>query len=320
MKKFFLLLICLSVLICTHGQLRWVNADSLFSPLPSSLQIFYTMDSIDGKPNRAFYASAYLKDKSLVFTVDTALNRGITPSHYFERNNQPLLVVNCTFFSPGKRNLNVVIKNGKLLSLNVPSVYDTKDSLWHYVTRSSIGINRNRHAGIEWVYTDSVGNKAFSMKTGPLVSKGISKYPTLSQSGNQGSERSGRMMKKWKPCIAVGGGPNLLSDSKINITNNEERMFAGERINEKHPRTAMGVTGNGHLIILVIEGRSPGIAEGVTLEQEAKILKDLGCIEALNLDGGGSSCMLINGEKTITPSDKTGQRPVPAVFIIKRKN
>ncbi|MBK9570391.1 MAG: phosphodiester glycosidase family protein [Chitinophagaceae bacterium] len=72
-------------------------------------------------------------------------------------------------------------------------------------------------------------------------------------------------------------------------------------------------------MILVIQGRFPGIAEGATLTQEAQIFKDLGCWEALNLDGGGSSCLLVNGKETIKVSDATGQRPVPAVFIIKNK-
>jgi exopolysaccharide biosynthesis protein len=49
----------------------------------------------------------------------------------------------------------------------------------------------------------------------------------------------------------------------------------------------------------------------------AQIFKDLGCMEALNLDGGGSSCLLINGKETIKVSDKT-QRPVPAVFLINK--
>ena len=82
----------------------------------------------------------------------------------------------------------------------------------------------------------------------------------------------------------------------------------------------MGYTANHRLIILVIQGRFPGVAEGASLEQEAKILKDLGCYEALNLDGGGSTCMLINGKETVKPSDKQGQRPIPAVFLIKRAN
>ncbi len=79
----------------------------------------------------------------------------------------------------------------------------------------------------------------------------------------------------------------------------------------------MVYTKEGKLVILVVEGRNPGLAEGVTLREEAQLLKDIGCWEALNLDGGGSSCMLVNGIQTIKPSDKEGQRPVPAVFIVK---
>ena len=118
---------------------------------------------------------------------------------------------------------------------------------------------------------------------------------------------------------AVGGGPALLQNGKIKITNNEELKFAGKAIDDKHPRTAMGYTKDNKLIILVIQGRFSGIAEGATLTQEAQILQDLGCWEALNLDGGGSSCMLINGKETIKVSDAAGQRPVPAVFIIRKK-
>jgi exopolysaccharide biosynthesis protein len=121
---------------------------------------------------------------------------------------------------------------------------------------------------------------------------------------------------KWKMQTAVGGGPVLLQDGKIKITNNEEFKFAGKAINDKHPRTAMGYTQDGKLIILMIEGRNK-VAHGATLTQEAQIFKDLGCWEALNLDGGGSSCLLVNGKETIKVSDAAGQRPVPAVFIIK---
>ena len=112
--------------------------------------------------------------------------------------------------------------------------------------------------------------------------------------------------------------PGALQNGEIKITNNEELKFAGKAINDKHPRTAMGYTKDGKLIILMIEGRNT-VAHGATLGQEAQILKDLGCWEALNLDGGGSSCMLVNGKETIKPSDATGQRAIPAVFIIKNR-
>ena len=80
----------------------------------------------------------------------------------------------------------------------------------------------------------------------------------------------------------------------------------------------MGYTKDNKLIMLVVQGRSES-SGGATLPQEAQILKDLGCWEALNLDGGGSSCLLVNGRETIKPSDKEGQRPVPAVFLIRAK-
>ena len=69
---------------------------------------------------------------------------------------------------------------------------------------------------------------------------------------------------------------------------------------------------------MVIRGRHANSA-GASLIQEAQLLKNLGCVEALNLDGGGSSCMLINGKETITPSDKEGQRTVPGVFMIETR-
>ena len=117
---------------------------------------------------------------------------------------------------------------------------------------------------------------------------------------------------------AIGGGPVLVQEGKVNVTNLEEQMFVNGTA-DLHPRTAMGYTKKNKLIILVIQGRAPGEAEGATLHEEAKIFADLGCYEALNLDGGGSSCMLVNGKETIKPSDKEGQRPTPAVFIIRSR-
>jgi exopolysaccharide biosynthesis protein len=81
----------------------------------------------------------------------------------------------------------------------------------------------------------------------------------------------------------------------------------------------MGYTKEGKLIIIVVEGRNPSVAEGATLTQVAEMLKQIGCWEALNLDGGGSTCMLVNGKSVIKVSDASGQRPVPAVFIIKSR-
>lgn len=297
------------------AQLKWVNTDSLYPPLPSSVHVYKTSDSLDGKPNIAFYVIAELKDRHLLFDTDTTYKRRFTPARFYQKNNQPLVVVNCTFFSfQTNQNLNAVIKNGRLIAYNIHSVAGRgKDTFtFRHPLGSVIGISRKRKADVAWLYTDS------SMQI-PLATQEAAK--SLKDSASRFLPRSlnesKTVFKKWKMQTAVGGGPVLIQNGEIKITNNEELKFTGNAIHDKHPRTAMGYTRDKKLIILVIQGRSPGIAEGATQIQEAQILKDLGCWEALNLDGGGSSCMLVNGKETIKPSDANGQRAVPAVFLIK---
>lgn len=299
------------------GQIKWQNVDSLFQPLPSSVHVYKTTDLLDGKPNIAYYVEADLKDKKLDFTVDTTYQRRLTPVKFYEKNDKPLLVVNTTFFSfATNQNLNLVIKNSQVVSFDVERFRRSKadTNIKIPVFGSAIGISKRRKADIAWIKTDSTTKIAQAMQV-PVA--GV-RYSTR-RSGGQTTTESSASFQLWKMRTAVGGGPVLLQDGQIKISNNEELKFAGKAIDDKHPRTVMGYTKDNKLIILVVEGRNPGKAEGATLTQEAQLLKDLGCWEALNLDGGGSSCMLVNGKETIKASDAAGQRPVPAVFIIRNK-
>lgn len=310
----------------SYCQLTWQNVDTLYRPLPPSVHVYFTNDKTDTAAFRAYYVIADIKDKNLDFTTDTTYKRRLTPSQFYEKNNHPLVVVNGTFFSfETNQNLNVVIKDGKLVSYTAPIKGRGKDSLnYSYAFKGAIGITKKSNADVAWVYTDSNYKYASALHypTLPVKSKYLVKDSIRLSTRYYNIDFSDKQMpvifsKKWKMKTAIGGGPVLLHNSKIIITNDEERMFAGKAIDDKHPRTAMGYTKDSKLIILVIEGRNPN-ASGATLTQAAQILKDLGCIEALNLDGGGSSCMLVNGKETIKISDKS-QRPIPAVFLIKTK-
>ncbi|MFT3844146.1 MAG: phosphodiester glycosidase family protein [Lacibacter sp.] len=296
------------------GQLHWKNVDSLYGQLPASVHVFTTNDLIDGKPNIAFYVIADLKSRALQFTTDTTYQRRLTPAGFYEKNHQPLAVVNGTFFDFGSnRNLNAVIKGGKLVSYNIHTVaLKGKDTLTYVHTfRSAIGINKKRNADVAWLYTDSSATYARAFQSAPK--------PYTDSLKTIEDKNQFKKLRKWKMQTAIAGGPVLVQNGEVKITNNEERMFGGKAIDDKHPRTAMGYTADGKLIILVVQGRSDKIAEGASLKQLARIMIDLGCVEALNLDGGGSSCLLVNGKETIQPSDKTGERPVPGVFIIQLK-
>lgn len=296
------------------AQLQWQNVDSLFQPLPPSVHIYRTNNPLDGKPNIAYYVEAELKDRQLDFTVDTTFKRRLTPAKFYEKNDKPLLVVNTTFFSfATNQNLNVVVKDRQLLAYNIHTVNGRgRDTFtYRHPFGSAIGISKKREPDVAWLYTDSLHRFSYALQSPRMPLK--DSLVNLPYSTGQADSA----FQKWKMRTAVGGGPVLLQNGEIRITNNEELKFTGKAIDDKHPRTAMGYTKDNKLIILVIEGRNTGKAEGASLTQEARILKEIGCWEALNLDGGGSSCMLVNGRETIRVSDASGQRPVPAVFIIK---
>lgn len=299
------------------SQLSWTNVNHIYAPLPSSIQVYMSTDSIEGKANRCFYISADLKDKSLKFTTQVSKDARLTPTQFYEQEALPLLVVNGTFFSfADNRNLNVVMRDGRQLAYNIPSVKGKNDSLYTYVTRGAIGISKKKNADVAWIYTDSSKRWPLQLVNGP-VSDLQGPWPDPGWRRMKGKQFNSpySINRKWKMQTAIGGGPVLVHDGDIRITNKEEIMFvSGE--NDRHPRTAMGYTKDGRLIILITEGRNPGIAAGMTLQQQAEVLKSIGCVEALNLDGGGSSCLIINGKETIKPSDKEGQRAVPAVFMI----
>jgi len=314
-----------------QNSMQWQNVSSEFGPLPSTVQVFKTTSEVDGKPNIAYYVKAKLNDRKLNFTADTTYQRRLTPQQFYTKNGEPLVVVNTTFFSfATNQNLNTVVKGGKLVSYNITSIKNRgKDTLTYtHPFGSAIGITKKRKADVAWLYTDSSKKMPYAMQE-PLDAfkdsvqthsmKDMVRLSTYLIVGNHGFEtQEVKNLKKWKVQTAVGGGPVLVQNGEIKITNNEERKFAGKAIDDKHPRTAMGYTADGYLIILAVEGRNKGVAEGASLTQLAQMLKDIGCVEALNLDGGGSSCLLVNGKETIAPSDKA-QRPVPAVFIIESK-
>jgi len=297
------------------AQPHWKNVDSIYKPLPSSVHVYRCTDSLNGRPFIAYYVSAQLKDKHLIFSDQVTNDKRFTPSQFYQLEQFPLLVVNCTYFSfETNQNISMVMKDGGLIAYSVTALKGRGEdsNLYYYPTRGAIGIDRKRRADVAWTFTDTAHRWPYAFEEMPVVAKGKESNPSI-------YDLKDIEWKWWKMRTAVGGGPVLIHDGRIWITNKEEQLFSGGDL-DRHPRTAMGYTKDGRLIILAVQGRSPGIAEGATLEEVAKMLLDLRCFEAVNLDGGGSSCMLVNGKGTIKPSDKEGERPVPAVFLIREKS
>ena len=108
---------------------------------------------------------------------------------------------------------------------------------------------------------------------------------------------------------AVGGFPDLI-DAGVRVGDLEvsgRPAFAAAR----HPRTAIGYdTASGQIWIVVVDGRQAPHSAGMSLPELAALFEALGTDEALNLDGGGSSALVLDGAPVNRPSDASGERAV----------
>ena len=113
----------------------------------------------------------------------------------------------------------------------------------------------------------------------------------------------------------VSGGPYLLKNGETYIDVKEEKLNA---ITGKNPRTAIGYTKDGNLILVTIDGREQA-SVGMTLGELAWFMKSIGAYEAMNLDGGGSSVMYVKGNIVNTPAQKGGIA-ISNAFVINVEN
>jgi len=107
---------------------------------------------------------------------------------------------------------------------------------------------------------------------------------------------------------AIGGGPVL-------VTKGEARQW--DPPGPRHPRTALGWD-NKSLYLVVVDGRQTDLSAGMTFPELASLMRSLGCTEAMNLDGGGSSTLWLGGQVVNSPSDGR-ERSVANALVVLRK-
>lgn len=115
----------------------------------------------------------------------------------------------------------------------------------------------------------------------------------------------------------TSAAPVLVRDGRIDIDAATEGVvdpadlsFAYQWANVRQPRTIAGIDAHGDLILVTVDGRLTDGSEGLTLVEEAEFMRSLGAVQALNLDGGGSTAMAVNGALVNNTSDATGERAV----------
>ena len=139
--------------------------------------------------------------------------------------------------------------------------------------------------------------------------------------------------KKYKNILAAG--PVLIDDGKAmdhdaytkGMVDNAGGKPVGAfyTYTQRHPRTAIGTDKKGNVYLVVVDGRSKGNAEGVTISELTKVCEWLGMRDAINLDGGGSSSMWTAEEGTVSypcrnkKFDHAGERRVSSCVVVNSK-
>jgi exopolysaccharide biosynthesis protein len=118
----------------------------------------------------------------------------------------------------------------------------------------------------------------------------------------------------WWAEDIVGGVPQLIKDGKIDITWEKEGSSKAF-VETRHPRTAVAKLKGGKFLMITVDGRSE-ISGGIGLQDLAEYLLSLGAADAMNLDGGGSTTMFLDGKVVNKPSDKEGERKVSDALLV----
>lgn len=276
-----------------------------FGDLPSYIRIYKSPSRLEGKKVIAYIAVASID--SVSFNVLGNTSGYNTPSEFYNEEEHSV-ILNGGYFWSGS-SLSLLCRNGSVLCPNNQIEYRSNSTVLYYPTRGAWKKTADGTYSVNWVYTNNGVTYVYS-------------EPAENKSGDTPLEMPSASFPDgatiWDGITGIGGGPILIKDS-VYVNSYEEELFdsaSGVGPEANNPRSAIALTSDRKIIFFVCEGRgmTDGVA-GLSLEDEANILMDLGSTQALNLDGGGSSCLLINGQETIQPSDGEQRSVVTAISL-----
>ena len=310
MKNLSLIILILVIFISSCARngksfsiinMTWEIVESTTPNFPAGIKIMKGRN--DELPINAWAAIIDPRDPDVDLNVIVSedLDRRETLAQ-FSQNKKARVVVNGGYFLIDKtptEHVGLLYVNNRTVAPATRSVL--RNNKRYFTARGALGFLDDGGIDIAWVTSrnDSLFNFSEPVKNQPeepVDSFDFSKAET------------------WEVDDAIHAGPVLMHDGKIRVTSNEE-VFFGSTIPDIHPRTAAGYRNSGELVLLVVDGRQVD-SRGVDLQELAILMRDLGCVEAINLDGGGSSAMVVDGKLLNRPAGTTSQREVMSAIAV----
>lgn len=271
--------------------MSWVPVDSLEAVLPPSVRVLAGVSERDTL--RAWAVRLDGVDLEVEVAVDTSGRE--KPSAFAERTGACVVVNGGYFDMTTGAPVGLVVDDATLVSTAFDKI--ERDGLEYTVARGALGIG----AALEIASARDDGARACRSDV----------------RNREGAPGRAPACRPWAVREALGAGPVLVRDGRIEM-GTEAEVFFGTSIPDRHPRSAVGLEAGGAVWLVVVDGRQAA-SRGVTLDELAALMLDLGAHDALNLDGGGSSALVVRprGLAPVRLNLPTGydvERPVSTVL------
>lgn len=290
----------------------WVKSTQLMAGLPSGIEVYRNTTPFKNKAMNAYCVVFDPANGNLEFKPVLASSNKKPSVLYAEEPGTKYACINAGFFGTNV-SYSLVQYNNVISSVNIKSltrVYNGSNATY-YPTRGAFGLTSANAPQVRWIYHVGSGNGTIYSYPSPSANAlNTPPQPQPSASFPAGATA-------WNVKNSIGGSPVLISNNTIKITDTEELIDINNTT--ARARSAIGHTADGKVILLAVEGNNAAGGAGLNLQELAELMKGMGCTDALNLDGGGSTSMIVNGRATVKPSDAAGERAVMSVIILKKK-
>ena len=212
-----------------------------------------------------------------------------------------VVAINGGYFSRGQypmSHVGLLKSKNKLIEPASDSVI--RDNIRYKINRGALGIMYDNTVDISWASTinDSIFHWDYPINNRP-GSPAIVNYDNAHY---------------WSVVEAMHAGPVLINRG-VQMVTTEEEIFFNTPVDGIQPRSAVGFKKNGDVIFMVVDGRQVD-SRGVYLKELAMLMAQFDCEQALNLDGGGSSALIINGKLVNKPIGLNTQREVMSCVAV----
>lgn len=286
-------------------SVNWNNVSSKYG-MPKSIKLCNATTDVTGRTVTAWYAVADMSAGDLEFRTVMG-SAPAKPSEAAKSLDGVHLLINGGFYE-GDKSLSYIMDRGIELATGVQSLKCsyyadenmTPASRTYHVTRGAFGVDQNQEPSMKWLY----GSKDWAYDTP------IANY--ISGQALKPSTTFPSVQRTWNVQSAIGGGPVILRDDHVcfDYLSIKDKGNATRRVGNyellgddvfgpsvRTARTAIGHTADGKIVMMVVEcGAS---SEGATLDELARLMKSVGCTDALNLSGDASSVMCVGQNATV---------------------